>query len=335
MSAEKLVLPLKETTPPDEARCPKDSCHVESWVYETASVCPRMYGRCAICRGIYIIVLPRKQTTMDRYGFTEMIEWVEANGDEFPIVIDASESAFRGTGICQRLPWLLEEHPLYIAQTIAAKIQNRASEAVEEIRERYQRLMRDVATQLNELGEQRAALSNRGARRTALRALEAARNMRRRMREDRELAAQLRATRVELERDISECKAAAVREPLPMPDGYIAPPLATGSVLCATLLPPELIYALVDPLDPELVRYIGRTCDPVNRYRAHCTGGSDAVSQWVQALEIVGRTPAMVLLERCERSEVFAREAHWIHHYRQRFQGDLNRAIPRMPSVTA
>jgi hypothetical protein len=98
-------------------------------------------------------------------------------------------------------------------------------------------------------------------------------------------------------------------------------------VLCDSLMPNDVIYALVDPHDPERVRYVGRTCDPVGRYRAHSVEGSNGVAKWMAQVTAAGRTPVMLLLERCACAEAEARELHWIRYYRQRDQADLNRRV--------
>jgi hypothetical protein len=122
---------------------------------------------------------------------------------------------------------------------------------------------------------------------------------------------------------IAEAREHAQLSPLPKPEPIDA------VVLCDRIAPTEVIYALIDPAEPKLVRYVGRTQDATHRYRAHCTNGSDAVTEWARRVMDVGRMPAMVLLERCERNDVEAREAYWIHHYRDQFMADLNRSIPR------
>jgi hypothetical protein len=186
------------------------------------------------------------------------------------------------------------------------------------------------------LREARERISRRGARRTALKALDAASKLRDRGTASWEEAGRLRdeiyALRDELvrtKRELAEARTAARREPLPIPTDYQPPHLEPGSVLCQALAPSEVIYALVDPRDPELVRYVGRTCDPALRYRSHLTGGSDAVASWAHTLAAQSVMPAMMLLERCEKEVVVEREAYWIRHYRARFQADLNRALPR------
>lgn len=122
------------------------------------------------------------------------------------------------------------------------------------------------------------------------------------------------------------------RVPLPIPDGYVRPGVV-APILCDGLAPTEVVYALVDPEDPELVRYIGRTHDPVTRYRHHCTEGTEAVFAWTTSLIQAGRSPLMLLVERCAAADIAEREAHWIHHYRDRHHADLNRSIPRRQEV--
>ena len=193
------------------------------------------------------------------------------------------------------------------------------SATLEEIRDRAAEHEREL--QLLFTGKARRALKKTPE-------AKAARILAREKRECRRESTQLRIDRDRIAAEIRELRAAAHREPLPKPDGYVAPPLDPSRVLCDALTPAEVIYALVDPADPELVRYVGRTSDPVNRYRTHCTAGSDAVVRWVRALAADGRSPVMLLIERCAAATVHSREKHWINHYYQRFQADLNVALP-------
>jgi hypothetical protein len=104
--------------------------------------------------------------------------------------------------------------------------------------------------------------------------------------------------------------------------------LAGRAVLCASHVPTEIVYALIDPMAPEIVRYIGRTNTPEARYRIHLTEGSAAIREWVGALSTEGRQPAMVLIERCTVDAVKAREEHWMRVYHDAGQADLNRDLP-------
>ena len=77
------------------------------------------------------------------------------------------------------------------------------------------------------------------------------------------------------------------------------------------------IYGLIDPRTHR-IRYIGRSCTPYARYRAHLTdgGGSDK-GMWMTDLRQEGYLPVLVLLEEVEDNDAKARESVWI----KRLQG--------------
>lgn len=105
-------------------------------------------------------------------------------------------------------------------------------------------------------------------------------------------------------------------------------------ILCDSIergLRPVVIYGLIDPAEPDVVRYVGSTTDPEMRFRAHCTAGSSLVREWVESVVGAGRKPTMVLLERCtDDTQRRQREAFWHHHYVELGQADLNIAVPRL-----
>lgn len=112
---------------------------------------------------------------------------------------------------------------------------------------------------------------------------------------------------------------------------FVASPAIGGrTVLCDSLAAAsEVVYGLIDPAEPDRIRYVGRTFDPAHRYRSHCMGGADAITEWVQSLAADRRAPTMVLVERCFPATVADREAYWIEYFRKSNQADLNRSTPR------
>lgn len=62
-----------------------------------------------------------------------------------------------------------------------------------------------------------------------------------------------------------------------------------------------IIYALVDPREPDVVRYVGQTTRPAERLREHAErknlGRADK-EEWLDALAAAGVTPQMVELDR-------------------------------------
>ncbi|HYC51093.1 MAG TPA: hypothetical protein VEB19_08305 [Gemmatimonadaceae bacterium] len=319
------------------ARCPRssagDACHVDSWVYEMQSIHPRMFGRCDTCGTIYVVVLPRRRgdECYTAGHWDDVLDhWrTVTKADVVDVVVEAAERTMLRSGFAQRLWMMLSERPMAIPREIVRTIRMHADEEVRSHQKRIDDACRMLYDRIQEFRDKQAELSTKGARRTALKALEAAKAQRARMASDREEAARLRATVSEIKADIATAREAARREPLPIPEGYTPPPLDRRAVLCDEITPSEVVYALVDPADPELVRYVGRTCDPTSRYRMHCTNGSDAVTGWAKSVMAEGRKPAMVLIEQCERDVIEARERYWIRYYRDRFQADLNRSIPK------
>lgn len=92
----------------------------------------------------------------------------------------------------------------------------------------------------------------------------------------------------------------------------------------AVMLYRPAVYGLVDPREPDRVRYVGQAVAPLIRYAGHLTAGSIRVSNWVGALDAAGESPVMVLLEACAEADLVAREGHWLAHFRALDQADLN-----------
>lgn len=66
------------------------------------------------------------------------------------------------------------------------------------------------------------------------------------------------------------------------------------------------IYALADPLRPDLIRYVGRTNKLDLRFRMHVSEaeyGFTIKDVWLMYLRYEGRTPIMSVLEQCEFSD--------------------------------
>lgn len=88
----------------------------------------------------------------------------------------------------------------------------------------------------------------------------------------------------------------------------------------------KTVYALADPRCPEIVRYVGCTVNPDDRYRKHvweATGDSpnlihsDAKDAWIRSLLAIGRKPVLRILENVEEeSQAMRREEFWIAAYR-------------------
>jgi hypothetical protein len=94
-----------------------------------------------------------------------------------------------------------------------------------------------------------------------------------------------------------------------------------------------IIYGLVDPLEPERIRYVGQTSQmPSARYVQHINashGNGRARTNWVHDLRAAGRAPDMVLLESLDQSrELDAREMAWIRDLNARGMADLNGPLP-------
>lgn len=78
------------------------------------------------------------------------------------------------------------------------------------------------------------------------------------------------------------------------------------------------IYALVDPMQG-IVRYIGQTAMPEQRYKQHLSRkgelGESERAKWIKTLRLSGRRPFMVLLDCVPKSEGPRAESRWIAHF--------------------
>lgn len=95
------------------------------------------------------------------------------------------------------------------------------------------------------------------------------------------------------------------------------------------------VYALVDPREPERVRYVGSSQHMAKRLADHAnslTGKADAErKQWVRSMRESGCSPVMVLLEEVGAGkasfEMHLVERNWIERFRSLGQADLNRTL--------
>lgn len=90
------------------------------------------------------------------------------------------------------------------------------------------------------------------------------------------------------------------------------------------------IYGLIDPAEPERVRYVGKTRSPGSRLARHIVDSgikNGAKDRWIRALLAAGRAPDMVLLERAWKRSM-SRERYWVTELQERGQADLNTVIP-------
>lgn len=73
------------------------------------------------------------------------------------------------------------------------------------------------------------------------------------------------------------------------------------------------VYALVDPRDRR-IRYVGLTCNPAKRLRAHCLYGTTSLQGWVDDLKSGGALPEMQRLLGFDGTwpEAAALELEWI-----------------------
>ena len=95
------------------------------------------------------------------------------------------------------------------------------------------------------------------------------------------------------------------------------------------------VYALVDPGEPNRVRYVGSSQHMAKRLSDHAnslTGRADAErKEWVRQMRAVGRHPAMVILGEVDAGkasfELHLVERGWIERFRSVGQADLNRTL--------
>lgn len=95
------------------------------------------------------------------------------------------------------------------------------------------------------------------------------------------------------------------------------------------------VYALVDPSEPTVVRYVGSSRHMAKRLADHAysvSGKQDAERKaWVREMRKEGRTPVMVVLKELDAQkasfEMHYAERNWIERFRLIGQADLNRTL--------
>lgn len=100
----------------------------------------------------------------------------------------------------------------------------------------------------------------------------------------------------------------------------------------------NVIYGLIDPLEPARVRYVGKASNPAARLADHirnCFGPSKK-ERWIAEMVVAGRLPDMVLIEAGDDYDALdERERYWICAHRENGDADLNTTIPRDPRIDA
>lgn len=97
----------------------------------------------------------------------------------------------------------------------------------------------------------------------------------------------------------------------------VYPVLYSGSAFCRMV-----IYGLVDPREPDRIRYVGKANRAGLRLAQHFIDGGPR-GTWFADMARDGVLPDMVLLEECSKS-ARGRELHWYNLLRSRGEADLN-----------
>lgn len=77
------------------------------------------------------------------------------------------------------------------------------------------------------------------------------------------------------------------------------------------------IYALTDPREPLVVRYVGQSSNLGNRFATHYRGGDPQTKAWVKDIIRQGFAPTISLLEETDDFNATNCERKWINHYRE------------------
>lgn len=88
-----------------------------------------------------------------------------------------------------------------------------------------------------------------------------------------------------------------------------------------------VIYGLVDPSLPQIVRYVGKAHYPACRYAQHLAVTNRDRSQcarWKRSLRRRGHCPVMVVLEWTTKRTLDAAELRWIEDLKRIGRADLN-----------
>lgn len=97
-----------------------------------------------------------------------------------------------------------------------------------------------------------------------------------------------------------------------------------------------VIYGLIDPREPERIRYVGQAKSAGSRLASHISGSARPTSKkdrWIAQLVSEGAYPDMVMLERAKPdADVDALERWWIAQMVTKGQADMNTAsVPKAP----
>jgi hypothetical protein len=95
------------------------------------------------------------------------------------------------------------------------------------------------------------------------------------------------------------------------------------------------VYGLLDPEQPEVVRYVGTSNHLAKRLsdHAYCIGGKHSPHRkdWIKEMRDQGRKPVMVVLQELDSPkasfEMHSAERDWIERFRVFGQADLNRTL--------
>lgn len=96
------------------------------------------------------------------------------------------------------------------------------------------------------------------------------------------------------------------------------------------------IYGLVDPREPDRIRYVGQSLCAASRYASHIkpsNGSRSLRDRWIAVLLADGIFAAMVLLERPTAADLDSCEATWIANLKAVGQADLNGRRPDHKTV--
>lgn len=87
----------------------------------------------------------------------------------------------------------------------------------------------------------------------------------------------------------------------------------------------QIVYGLVSPEAPKLIRYVGQTSDSQKRLLAHCGfSGAPALREWAKELRSKSYLPKIVVLAEVEKDKADETELQWIEKLRVNGQADLN-----------
>jgi hypothetical protein len=319
--------------------CPKRNgkpCEVQEWYYDYHSIHPRSYGRCDHCRSHIIVFLGRRVPWNDYWGHEgqweqHLFERLEQDpGHACKLLTEASERVLLQSGWAQRLYCVGDGGAVRLSHEIGIAAAHYAKSLVENAKE-------DLKRQADALFDEKFKLRTHSTRRwrtIALKAREAEQAIKPRLIAARKELAGLRDAIAEEREVLAGLREARQRPQVSRAEAaFSQPPWKSGDVICAAPVSQWVVYALVDPREPAVVRYVGKTKDALGRYSGHCFNGATNIKQWVENLFVDGVWPQMICIEVVSEETVLAREGHWIRHYRMSAQADLNVSIPREAAV--